>query len=321
MLDKTVGDVLMEAIVELANISPRRYLHGPCHPCRRGGFTLVELLVVIGIIAVLIALLLPALNRAREAARKTQCLSNLRQCAMAFLQYANDNRQKIIVMTDYGDTGAIELWPRFFYGWNAWGSYTGSPYLTEVSVRFCPSNMYYADDSQLPVQDQWGNFDGDNLGYGVDPGSPVTSYPIWQTPQLNAMTSGVFETVFTDMNAPTSYGRYPCFYVQCLNYLSLQPVAATTSAPYTYYSTVGNTVLLGDSCYASGWGLAGHCAASLRETLYGSGIQLIHSGMANMAFYDGHAESLADVDLWNKVGNHFWYFIKADGTTENLRGF
>ncbi len=64
------------------------------YPRSRIGFSLIELLVVISIIALLIALLLPAIKRAREAARLVQCLSNVRQIGISFHAYAADNKNR-----------------------------------------------------------------------------------------------------------------------------------------------------------------------------------------------------------------------------------
>ena len=77
------------------------------------GFTLVELLVVIGIIAVLIGILLPVLGRARETARTIKCASNLRTLATAAMQYSFDNKGSLLPTVVFKDVEGdpVDYWP------------------------------------------------------------------------------------------------------------------------------------------------------------------------------------------------------------------
>src|SRR5262245_14779126 len=70
-------------------------LSSPARRERRSAFTLIELLVVIAIIAILAALLLPALNKARQKAHRTACINNFRQLGLAMVMYTQDNNDRM----------------------------------------------------------------------------------------------------------------------------------------------------------------------------------------------------------------------------------
>ncbi|MGD9645930.1 MAG: DUF1559 domain-containing protein [Pirellulales bacterium] len=143
------------------------------------GFTLVELLVVIAIVGLLVAMLLPAVQAAREAARRTQCQNNLRQIAHAAQQYDHNNGQLPYARVggDHGEASAFVallpsleqegLYRRFDQTLGIFEATNAEISSLKLSVFICPS-MALPDAAETPGY----------ASYGISTGSGYCRYPL-----------------------------------------------------------------------------------------------------------------------------------------------
>jgi len=254
------------------------------------GFTLIELLVVIAIIAILAAILFPVFAQAREKARQSTCLSNMKQIGLALNMYIDD----------YDET-----YPTYD-GAGGWLPYILSPYI---------KNGYNSGAGTSPKGSVW-----------VCPSSPVASEASLHKGQ-NAVNGSLIPVYNGDTVLEEFYGGPAVSGVRTMT--SVQAPAETyfvmDFGPITiawWFRTLvpgGNGVNGGvEWCqYLPGSGSAGVTESSLSTRLKGDFNNGRHNGMDNICFADGHAKALKASVIIQQATQANQYYQGNDRTSVN----
>lgn len=281
----------------------------------RGGFTLVELLVVIGIIALLISILLPSLAKARAAAQTVACASNLRQFGQYFMLYADDHKQEL--PPTYAQKS---LEPNLYYPWDAaaipeqmdyWymliGKLTGhnmNPAGQDVSSGFATAKEF----ANLGIWRCPANTDQRRIGGNNDDGAAATY----------GMTMDMFRSY-----AVNSYNTW--WWKQrgmAENRFLGQKLGSFKHASETYAMWDSRIGELGVSINQVGFwsAYAPDGSFAVPPTNKGlRGVRYAHNGGINMLFADGHVEWMRGplMELVNQVPGTWAYPDQIAGRWQN----
>lgn len=302
---------------------------------RTSAFTLIELLVVVAIIAVLIAILLPSLGRARERAKITQCLTNTRALAMCYRVYVQTNNCRGL---NYYHPGSATGTPGSVPGWGQSGWITGlQPYGKIDKARICPdcigtttrnvnanwgtSTLSWTGDTGTAYLQRWQLDSTGNpvmvAGQPVADKDPDTGRPYWRSsytfngwlfiqdnPSLGiGATSAGFGG---NVKAPQEYWTYP-------NYQSNESrIPAFGDGVWTdAWPTQGGYLLTGGGNAKADWDVPiqangqwaydgdGQVPAPNNASMMGRfAIDRHGNHTVNLSYLDGHADNVRLKELW-----------------------
>ncbi len=234
--------------------------------CRKAPFTLIELLIVVAVIAVLAALLLPALSQAKESARQAMCLSHQKQCYLALQLYADDHSGAILTSWTCED-GRIIHWPTFVTGLQGDKGagatrppVNGANYIEPSAVFGCPSSPKFSRHMD--------NYGRTNIAYGI------FKTGTWDLEHRYKWDFDTHHKMY-----PVNAGGRPFCRVQVLSRVP----------------DPGSILMLADSYSSRDWWQEGPGRVMgafnpLGNSDWSTRIGLLHRDRANACAYDGHAE-------------------------------
>ncbi len=252
-------------------------------------FTLVELLVVIGIIALLISILLPVLGKAREQAKRAVCASNLKQCAMAMLTYAGDNKGQLPnAYRNYGGTNYT------FFSLLVGLNYLTAPNETDTSVLAPAPEVMPSGQSVLQCPSA-------TLG--------THGFPSF----LNTYANAEKDQAWRFSDATGYYGKPDPLTIDCsygINACQADWTGNANAAAFIAKSSGGGDQARNISKYKNVGTLAMFFDGNGFKAGANSGcISGRHLGQCNIAYFDSHVDTAIPIDIADAANT--WYLSRS----------